>query len=332
MVRNMRGASITGYAQVAADCGLDPRAMLRSLDIDPRVLSEPDMRIPAESVVELLERSAAAAGCETFGLRMALTRQLSDYGPIALLLTHQATLRDALLTTIRYQQMLNEALLLHIEDEEDVVTVREEIVTTTTGSMRQAYELAVGTLFRIYGGPAGPRLRARSVHFSHGPPQDDALHRRIFGPGVVFGSTFNGFTCRRADFDAPNPQASPALASHAERFIRVLPYAEHGSFTSEVQKAVHALLPYNGASVTTVAARLGLSERTLQRRLAEEGADFSSLLNEIRRDYALRYLANLRLPLSQVAGLVGYGRETSFARWFTGEFGMTPSVWRTSTR
>jgi AraC-like DNA-binding protein len=333
MVRNMRGASITGYAEVATDCGLDPGAMLRSVDIDPRVLSQTDLRIPAESVVELLERSAAASGCETFGLRMALRRQLSDYGPMGLLLAHQGSLREALLTTIRYQQMLNEALLLHVEDGEDeVVTVREEIVTSVAGPQRQAYELAVGTLFRVYGGPVGPRLRARSVHFSHGPPADDALHRQIFGPGVLFHSAFNGFTCRRADFDAPNPLGSAALAGHAESFIRTLPYADHGSLTTEVQKAVHVLLPLNGATVTTVAARLGLSERTLQRRLAEEGADFSGLLNEIRRDYALRYLANLRIPLSQVAGLVGYGRETSFARWFAGEFGMTPSVWRTSAR
>jgi AraC-like DNA-binding protein len=333
MQRNMRGASITGYAQVAAELGLDPQAMLRRLDIDPRILTQPDFRIPAEKVVELLERSAEATGCETFGLRMAVTRQLGDYGPVALLLAHQQTLRDALQVIMRFQRMLNEALLLRIENGPDeLVTVREEIVSGSALPARQAYEGAVGTLFTIFAGAVGPRLRAQSVHFTHAAPADLALHRQVFGQVPVFDSAFNGFCARRSDFDAPNPAASAALAEHAESFIRTLPYAEHVSLTMEVQKAIHVLLPANGASMTSVAARLGLSERTLQRRLAEEDADFSTLLNDVRRDYALRYLANLRLPVAEVAAMLGYGRETSFTRWFASQFGVTPSVWRTSPR
>jgi AraC-like DNA-binding protein len=81
-----------------------------------------------------------------------------------------------------------------------------------------------------------------------------------------------------------------------------------------------------------VAARLGTTARTLQRRLAEEGAEYSRLLNDIRKAHAVRYLANRRVPLTEVAGLVGYSRGTSFGRWFAGEFGVTPSAWRTSPR
>ena len=331
MMRNMRGASIARYADVATELGLDPHAMLRRLDIDPRILTQPDFRIPSEKVVELLERSAEASGCETFGLRMALSRQLADYGPVSLLFAHQPTLRDALGAMMRYQRMLNEALLVHVDDgPDDLVTVREEIVTGAPAPARHAYELAVGTLFTVFGGPVGPRLRAQSVHFSHEAPADLSLHRQIFRQAPVFLSSFNGFITRRVDVDSPNPTASAALAQHAEVFIRSLPYAEHVSLTVEVQKAIHVLLPYNGASMTEVAGRLGLSERTLQRRLAEEGADYTSLLNEVRREYALRYLANLRIPVAEVAGLVGYGRETSFTRWFASQFGVTPSVWRAS--
>src|SRR6478672_4430317 len=102
----MRGAALTRYAEVANEVGLDPRAMLRRLGIDSRVLAEPERRVPAESVLDLLELSAEVSGCETFGLRMALGRRLPDYGPISLVLAHQKTLREALRVLVRYQRML----------------------------------------------------------------------------------------------------------------------------------------------------------------------------------------------------------------------------------
>jgi AraC-like DNA-binding protein len=224
--------------------------------------------------------------------------------------------------------MLNEALLLSVEDHADVVTVREEFVGGGDQPLRQAYELALATHLQVFSDPKGPRLRPARVHFTHAPPADVSEHRRMFGPIVEFGSEFNGFSCGRGEFDAISPSADPALVQYADRFISTLPYAQATSIAAEVRKAIHVLLPFDGASIEAVAARLGLSKRTLQRRLAEEGAEFSALLNEIRREQSVRHLSNARLPLSHVAGLVGYSRETSFARWFSGEFGMVPSAWR----
>jgi AraC-like DNA-binding protein len=73
---------------------------------------------------------------------------------------------------------------------------------------------------------------------------------------------------------------------------------------------------------------LGMNPRTLQRRLAGEGGEFGRLLNEARRDLAMRYLENRSVPLSRVAGLLGYTRQSSFSRWFGEAFGMSPSAWR----
>jgi AraC-like DNA-binding protein len=333
MTPMMRGAAIARYAEAAADVGLDARAMLRAVDIDPRVLTHPELRIPATKVYALLEASARLSGCETFGLRMARLRRLSDYGPVALVLAHQPSMRDTVMTLVRYQRMLNEALLVGVEDHpRDVVIVREDLVGAAESSLRQAYELALGTFACVFGDPGGPRLRPKETHFTHARPADDALHRQLFGASVVFESAFNGFVCDRIEFDGISPSADPALVQYADQFISTLPRAQETSIAAEVRKAIHVLLPFDGASIESVAARLGLAKRTLQRRLAEEGADFSALLNEIRREQTLQHLSNTRLPLSQVAGMVGYSRETSFARWFAGEFGMIPSIWRASWR
>ena len=327
MTRYVRGASLSSYAEVAARVGLDPNAMLRRAGIDRRVLDEPDIRIPGDNVAELLETSAVQSGCPTFGLQMAESRRLSDFGALSLLITHQATMRDALMTLVQYRRLLNEALVVSVEEAGDVVVVREELLVAGA-QVRQAYELAIGVMFRLFRTVLGSRWRPLSVNFTHGPPGDLTVHRRVFGSIVEFNSDFDGLTCSRADLDAPNPSADPMLAKFAERYVRTLPQAEQGSLAHDVQKAIYVLLPVGEASIGRVAASLGLNERTLQRRLNDEGGEFTRLLNDIRRELAVRYVANGKLPLGRVAGLVGYSRQSSFSRWFSEEFGSSPTEWR----
>src|SRR4051812_47747010 len=119
----VRSASLSNFAEVAAQVGLDANAMLREIGIDRRALTDPDLRIPAQAVAELLEASAGRADCLTFGLRMAESRRLSDFGAVSLLITHQATVRDALLTVVQYRQLLNESLVVHLEEHGDLVVV-----------------------------------------------------------------------------------------------------------------------------------------------------------------------------------------------------------------
>jgi AraC-like DNA-binding protein len=328
MTPHFRAASLSNYLEVAAQVGLEVVPMLRRVGIDRRTLDDPDTRIPAARVVQLLELSAAASDCPTFGLRMAESRQLADFGALSLLITHQATLRDALLTAVQYRQLLNPALLVELEDHGDLVVVREELVDVGAGGTRQAYDLAVGILYRLCRGLPGARWRAQSVNFTYPAPADLSVHRRIFGPICEFGSEFHGLTCRKADLDAPNPSADPALAHYAERFVRMLPNVDRRSLTHDVQKAIYLLLPAGRASIGGVSASLGMNERTLQRRLDAEGADFSRLLNGIRRDLTVRYLQNQSLSITHLAGLVGYSSQSTFSRWFAAEFGTPPTTWR----
>jgi len=324
----VRAASLSNYVEVAAQVGLDARGMLRRAGIDPRVLDEPDLRLPAHRVADLLEMSADASRCPTFGLRMAETRGLSDFGAISLLITHQATTREALMTVVQYRQLLNESLVVHVEEHGDLVIVREELLVGDQTPTRQAYELAIGAIYRMFRALLGARWRAETVNFIHSAPSDLSIHRRVFGSIVEFNSDFNGLTCNRADLDAPNPAADPVMARFAERYIRTLPNAEPNALTHDVQKAIYLLLPSGAASIGQVATSLGIHERTLQRRLRAEGADFTDLLGEIRKELTARYVANQAFPLGRIAGLVGFGRQTSFNRWFAETFGASPTAWR----
>src|SRR5262249_55667540 len=195
------------------------------------------------AVMALREASAEQSGCIDLGLRMAESRRLSDFGAISLLMKHQRTLRDILALFARYRQLMNEALVIHIEDVDDLVIIREELVGDSNLAGRQSYELAVGTMFRMFLPLLGQRLQPQSVHFTHATPPDQSVHRRLFGLNVRFDSDFNGVVCSAVDLDQPNPGADPVMASYARQFLETLPKAELGTATLDARKAIYLSLP-----------------------------------------------------------------------------------------
>jgi AraC-like DNA-binding protein len=154
------------------------------------------------------------------------------------------------------------------------------------------------------------------------------VHRRLAGPNLQFDSDFNGIVCAAADLDRPNPAADPVMAAYAQQFLETLPKSEPGSTTLDTRKAIYLLLPTGKASIEQVARNLGLHLRTLQRQLETENVSFSDLLNDVRRDLAVRYLPNGQYSLLQIAEILGYSQLSSFTRWFSLEFGLSPSRWR----
>jgi AraC-like DNA-binding protein len=325
---HVRGAVLSNFLEVAQLAGLAPRSMLREVGINPAVLADPEMPIAASAVFALLENAARASGWQNFGLRMAESRRLADFGAVSLLIAHESTLREGLETTIRYLHMINPALTIDIEDVGDLVIVREELIVEDGRPTPQAYELAIGALFRMCNALLGARWRPQLVSFTHPAPGDLSIHRRLFGPNIQFGGEFNGVVCSGADLDRPNPRADPKMASYARRFVDTLGGAEQLSASHDVRKAAYHLLPLGRASIAQTARSMGLNVRTLQRRLAAEQHEFSEVLNSVRRDLALRHLDNPSVSLTHVAGLLGYRQPSSFTRWFAAEFGVSPSKWR----
>ncbi|MET0657005.1 MAG: AraC family transcriptional regulator [Steroidobacteraceae bacterium] len=327
MTRMVRAAALTNYFEVAQQVALNPSAMLREAGVERALLADPDARIPASVVINLLEHSARASHCTSFGLRMAETRQISHFGPVGLLVTHQRTLREVLLALINYRHLLNEALALHIEDCGELVIIREEVVTDGAIHSRQATELALGVLARACSALLGSHWKPHCVLFTHAAPRDLQLHRRIFKCDLQFGAEYNGLVCAAADLNYPCSAANPALARYAEQFLQALPKSHEKSTGMEVREAIYLLLPMGRATVEQVAQSLAVNVRTLQRQLEEEGETFSGLINSVRRALAVRYIEGGQHSLGHIAELLGYATQTSFTRWFKTEFGMAPTQW-----
>ena len=328
MTAYVRSASLGNYPEVARRHGLDPREMLRGARLNPAFLTNPDLRIATSSVATLLEESARKSACPTFGLEMAESWRMSDFGAVSLLLMHQRTLRDALEATIRYRHLLNDALSLVIEDAGPLVIVREELVGEGAARSRQSIELAIGVIFRMFRALLGSNWRPRRIQFAHPAPADLRVHHRIFGPNVEFNGDFNGIVCDAADLDRPNPSADPAMADHAKRYVESLPGSGAAGIAHDVRRSIYLLMPQGRASIEQVAQALGTNARALQRKLDETGDDFSTLLNDARRELAQRYLDNPAYSITQVGVLLGYNFPSSFTRWFVAQFKVSPARWR----
>ncbi|MDD0997362.1 AraC family transcriptional regulator [Pseudomonas sp. TNT2022 ID1044] len=328
MPKLVRAAVLTNYLEVTQYLGFNPRDALAAVGLSRAQLLAPEHRIPIDSAVRLLEDSAAASGCQTFGLSMAESRQLSDFGVVSLLLSHQRTLRDALQVVVHYRHLMNDSLAIFIEEAGKMVIIREEVVTETPMPSRQATELAIGVMFRLCSALLGSHWHPYSVNFMHQAPDNLHLHRRLFGCTLEFGSEFNGIVCSDASLDMTNPNADPAMARYAQSYLDSLQSNQGTSMLFEVRKAIYLLLPMGRATIEQVAQSQGMNVRTLQRRLKDDGCAFNDVINDVRRDLVLRYLDNPNYPLSRIADMLGYSMASSFTRWFISQFGMPPATWR----
>lgn len=323
-----RAAVLSHYEEVAEKLGLNPRPLLRKVGLTPQMFAVPTQMIPMDSTVALLDLTSQASGCDTVGLMMAEARELSDFGPISLLLVQQPSMRSALQTISQYRHMLNESLGLYLEDAGKTTIIREEIVTEYAGSPFQSSDMAVGVLMVLFRAILGEHWRPQAAHFSHSAPQDVLIHKRLFKCRLHFDSDFNGLVCLSADLDKPNVQADATMASYAQSFMDALPKPGRSSIVQDVRRSVYLLLPMGRANVEQVASGLGMNVRTLQRRLDEAGASFTFILNDVRRGLAQRYIDNTQYSMGRVAELLGYSNLSSFTRWFTAQFKRSPSRMR----
>ncbi|MGN5479203.1 AraC family transcriptional regulator [Cupriavidus basilensis] len=165
MSRLVRSATLSRYAEVARSVGLDPLPILAEVGLPRSCLDAEDNLISASAVCRLLEVSATASGAEDFGLRMAESRQLSVLGPLGMAVRDSPTLRDALSAMVRYIALHSEALVLDLEEREGAFVISMSLMAGYAGSMRQADEMVLGSLYRMLRELIGPGWRARRICF-----------------------------------------------------------------------------------------------------------------------------------------------------------------------
>jgi AraC-like DNA-binding protein len=323
-----RYATLNGYIELSQSLGIDPVHLMRDNGLDPSLIAFQDTRIPAAALVRLLEDSAAAAGCDDFGIRLAELRQFSNLGPLSLVLREEPDVRSALLLLSRYEHTYNEALRLRMTERSELAAISVGFDFGEEIPCRQSLELAVGVVHSILRELVGPDWHPVSACFTHSAPEDVTVHERLFGVTPQFDHPFNGLVLYGTDLAAPNRMSDPNLRGYAQQFLKSLASPRDMTTVDRVRELIKLFLPTGRCSVAQIARELQFDRRTLHRHLAAHGETFTTLLNAVRAELAEQYLSNGRYDLSDISQLLGFAAPSGFSRWFREQFGCTASEWR----
>jgi AraC-like DNA-binding protein len=325
--RTLKAVFLNGYIEIASSIGLDPYAILTNAHIDPRWLEDPQRSLPVRSIVRIFEVSAKLSGRDDLGLLLGQRRTFASIGPVALLLQHEPTIRAFLKAAIKYRTVLEDAAWMTVDEVGTIALLRWELMSVYSSTQLMDYILAASTA--VLNEAGNGRWHPSSAHFRHAAPKYIETFQHHFKCPLEFNDSFDGLTCAKSALDIKIPSADPTLASHARQLLdlrselRVDP-----PVTDYVRNAIRLLIHHGSPTLDRVGRTLGVSARSVQRRLASEGQSFEKILNDVRRDLATAYLASSDRSITDVASDVGFTSLSSLERWFKTQFGTSPMKWR----
>ncbi len=314
--------------RIPAD-GLLKEAGLRRAD-----LQDLDSRIPYAAVVALMERAAALLGEPDFGLRLGASQDISDSGLIGFVMLNSARLVDAVSNLHRYFLVVGDGEEFDVVQGGPHVSLRFRESDPALRGLRQNSEYIAAIVVRACRDMTRKRVSPVRVEFMHSRPNVNVDYEAILGCPVRF----------RADWDAvvfaSETMQLPVIGAN-HKLLQVLEMSCQKILgpTPKKQDVVHAVralivegLTRGGVQIGAVASKLGMSSKTLERRLRTRNESFSALIDAIRQDLAKQYLSETDFRLEQIAYLTGYSEPAALVRAFKRWTGRTPMQFRGNKR
>lgn len=315
--------------QGLATLGLDAAHVQAALGLLPEA---PDALVPAQAYVRMWHAAEPLHGP---GLASALagTIAFGAFGALDYLVGSADTVAGGCESARLHFAMVSTDTALEIDPLDDGGHALR--VRALAPMPVQALEFTLATLFlrlrQVTGGGFRPRLLGLPVAR---PAGDDDERVALFGQAPAYGHPCAEMLIDAATWALPTCSADPMLHAALKDMAAKLELAQPGD--SSLQQALRArlrdALAQGHADAARLAELLGVSERTLQRRLADIGRSFSEVVEEFRREEAARLLATPGLALVEVASRLGYAEQTSFTRAFRRWTGVTPGRWRAGRR
>ena len=309
--------------------GIDLGALARDLGLAPEALRDPRRRLPARVYAGLMHRVSQQIRDPTLGLRLGADLRPELFGVIGHVATTSETLGAALRAIARYKRIIApERLTIELVGNAVTIAFYPEDPVEPRARIHADAELAFLISFarRMTDAP----LRPRAVQIAGPSPPHAAAYRKLFDAPVQFEQAVDALVLEASALERPlvsaDPELHAVLTAHAEHELAGLPSAE--TIEDRVAAALVRLLPRGERSVEQVASALGMSTRSLQRRLAEHGVSFRTLLHSTRRTLARQYLHREDLEPADIAFLLGFGHVQSFYRAFRRWTGQTPETFR----
>lgn len=330
--RRMTGGSVLAamtmqVLEVAGSLGADVEAIVAEAELDRETLADPDGRVPVERHLKMWELVARRGD----GLQIGARLGISSMGVMGYAMQHGATMGDALAWQQRVGAVLYPGLVPQLEQRRDAghdYLVFTRAMVPAFARLREP----------VYAQAAAITATMRAMA-DHSPlfvslpltrPADPGAVEAFFACPVAWDAPLLQLGFDAALLAAPLPRSDPRLFSYlarrAEELLAQLP--AEATYADRARREIGAALAEGEPRLATVAKRLGVSERTLHRRLFDERISFAALVDEARHARALLLLTDRSLSASEVAFLLGYGEPAAFFRAFKRWTGETPQRWR----
>lgn len=325
----VRAANFAGLADVARLLGRDARGIVERHGMEARVLTDPESLIAPQQLADTLEYCSSLFDDPLFGLHIATTQDPEVFGCVTALCRAAPTVRAGIRCLIDYLPVV------HAPDCEVVLIEGREtaelawLVNADMGVNDQANYQAAMLNVKLLQSMGGPGFKPSRVSLSAETRVSDMPElEKALGCKVTPRSSHNAIAFPVHQLDQPVPSANRLLFRLLGGYLETVKAAHSQSIIDRVESYIRGSLASGNCTIERCAEKIGTSVRTLQAKLAGEGARFSELVETQRAALAKSHLAQRQLSLDEIADRLGYGEQTSFGRAFKRWTGMTPQQFR----
>ncbi|MBN1429149.1 MAG: AraC family transcriptional regulator [Anaerolineae bacterium] len=318
--------------QYASSRGLDPSIIQTATGLTLDQLENPDTRVPVEQLSNVWRELARRSGDQDFGLHVGeMGDRLSTGGILSSVMMNCSTVGKALEKLAHYHDLATDFVRLRFSRQRGIVhCVWEQADTGIPLDRHYAEAVFCGLIFPLRRLTQG-QLQPVAIHLTHHQPDDTIEHRRLFGCPLVFDSPRNELLLRSEDWDRPILLANAQLLNKLEQFAQEMLdrlYPPNTWAEQVVHLVSKSLACGEKPALDTVAGELAIGPRQLQNKLKEEGVAYQTLLDDVRKEMALKYLSEPHITVCDIAFLLGFSEQSAFNHAFKRWTGATPGDYR----
>ena len=311
---------------------LDPRQVIDAGKYRPGDASLSSRRISFAEYSAMIERAVELIGDPALGVRSARFFHPSYLGALGHAWMASACLRTALHRVARFRRMFNEQVQLEVQESPGLVRL-VYWMQQPIGVPDVLGDAHVANLLQLCRFNFGPALEPVEITLTLTEPLDPAPWVEHYGPVVRFGQRENSLSISAGDADTVLTGSNPELVELHEQMIeRYLMTLDRDNIVDRIRLELINQLPSGRVTEDDLAEQLHMSKRTLHRKLRENQETFRSVLEQVRKNLAKRYIRDPEFSITEVAFLLGYNDTSAFSRAFRSWFDRTPTEARDAVR
>lgn len=322
--------AVRALAAAVEGVGVERNHFLAEAGLAAVQIEDADARVSLAEYARVRRAALATSGDPALGLHMGEHPSVGAYDVLGSLAEHSRSLREALHMCQRYARIMVDGPRMELTESKDTATVRWTQLGADTPEVRLTAEFATsGILFlirRFIGGAAQPKR----VLFEYPAPVHRSEYTRVFGGREQFAQSFTGLEFERSWLDRAQVYRSPELCAllqtRAELLLARIEQEAPAADRVKRWLASHSL--ETKPKMDQIARDLGMSGRSLRRRLHDERVSFDALVEDARTMRAKSMLADPRYSVQETAYALGFATPAAFSRAFKRWTGMAPTSYR----